>query len=329
MICKNCGSECPDGNIFCEKCGAELESSVLPENIDSKGRIVNESAKNKQSKPKAAPKHEKIHLTEGQKAARKKALKTGGIVAAVIVVIVLFMLIVNLVNSSKGYAYATKISLGRNVEYAESETGLKFSKKSENGMINSMAGFDYIYISDEKVRVSGSEQPKWAILLNVDKDEMITDVQFYDFTQLKLNWKGNKTDSKLTEESLTYGMSIKSVNKTLGLKPYYLKRSVSNDSVYCYRYYFTDPDAGYDRAFNYYVDFSETELTVRSISYSEIEYAKTILDVTTNMPVPETKSEKEVYDKPGSTSDDDSEGAEDTDASSDETSDESSDNTEE
>ena len=39
IICKKCGSECPDGNIFCEKCGAELETPVLPENVDSKGRM--------------------------------------------------------------------------------------------------------------------------------------------------------------------------------------------------------------------------------------------------------------------------------------------------
>ena len=65
----------------------------------------------------------------------------------------------------------------------------------------------------------------------------------------------------------------------MGMKPYYIKRSVSNDSIYCYRYYFTDPDAGYDRAFNYYVDFSETELSVRSIHYNEIEYSRVILNV--------------------------------------------------
>ena len=72
-------------------------------------------------------------------------------------------------------------------------------------------------------------------------------------------------------------MSIKNVNKTLGLKPYYIKRSVSNDSLYCYRYYFTDPNAGYDRAYNYYVEFSDIELAVRNVSYSEINYAQTIL----------------------------------------------------
>ena len=47
MICKHCGSECPDGNIFCEVCGKELDPAVLPENIDSKGRINNEKPEKK------------------------------------------------------------------------------------------------------------------------------------------------------------------------------------------------------------------------------------------------------------------------------------------
>ncbi|MBQ7990641.1 MAG: zinc ribbon domain-containing protein [Oscillospiraceae bacterium] len=297
MICKNCGTECPDGNLFCDKCGAELETSVLPDNIDSKGRIIT----GKKGKEKAAPddgdkpkrekahKREKIQLTEGQKAARRKTLRGIGIAAAVIVVVVVIAVVVNLINANKGYTYATKVPVGRNVDYARSETGLDFVKRSDNGMINSMTDFDYICISDKKVRISGSEQPEWAIFLTTDSEDMITDVEFYDFTQLKLNWKGNKSDAMLTENDLTYGMSIKNVNKTLGLKPYYLKRSVSNDSVYCYRYYYTDEEAGYDRAYNYYVDFSETELQVRSVSYCEIEYAKVILNVNTNMPVLETE----------------------------------------
>ncbi|MBQ5311566.1 MAG: zinc ribbon domain-containing protein, partial [Oscillospiraceae bacterium] len=274
MICKHCGSECPDGNIFCEVCGKELDPAVLPENIDSKGRINNDKTEKKKK-----PAREKVHLTEGQKAARKKTLRWLGIGAGVVVIVVALMLVISFISSSNGYSTAVKISLGRNIEYAKSETGLDFAEKSSNGMINSMADFDYIYASEDKTRVNGSEYPKWIILLNTDNEGMISDVEFYDFTQLKNNWMGKKTAAQLTENDLTFGMSIKNVNKTIGMKPYYIKRSVSNDSVYCYRYYCTDPDEGYDRAFNYYVDFSETEKTVRTIHYNEIEYSRIILNV--------------------------------------------------
>lgn len=310
MICKHCGSECPDGNIFCEVCGKELDPAVLPDNIDSKGRIKNEKPEKKKK-----PAREKVHLTEGQKAARKKTIKMLCIAAVVIAVIILGVFLYSLITSTKGYNTAVKISLGRNVEYAQSETGLTFEKKSSNGMINSMADFDYIYTSDEKTRINGSEHPKWVIMLSTDGEGMITDVEFYDFTQLRNNWMGKKAAAMLTENDLTFGMSIKNVNKTIGMKPYYIKRSVSNDSVYCYRYFFTDSDAGYDRAYNYYVDFSETEKSVRTIYYKEIEYSRVILnvgDASSNTSVASEETE-ETPDGEDETSEDTGEDTEQTD----------------
>ncbi len=277
LICKKCGSECPDGNIFCEACGAELDAPVLPENIDDKGRVKNKKPKKEKAAKEKKPKPEKKQRSPEEKAALAKKLKLGGICLLVIAVIVLIVVLVNIFGGNEGYNAAQSIPLGRNIEYAQSETGLTFTEKSTNGMINNMCDFDYICISDKTTKVSGSEQPQWVIMLTVDSDDMITDVEYYDFRQLKLNWKGRKMAEKLDQNTLEYGMSIKNVNKTLGLKPYYIKRSVSNDSLYCYRYYFTDPNAGYDRAYNYYVEFSDIELAVRNVSYSEINYAQTIL----------------------------------------------------
>ena len=56
-------------------------------------------------------------------------------------------------------------------------------------------------------------------MLTVDSDDMITDVEYYDFRQLKLNWKGRKMAEKLDQNTLEYGMSIKNVNKTLVSSP--------------------------------------------------------------------------------------------------------------
>ena len=74
--------------------------------------------------------------------------------------------------------------------------------------------------------------------------------------ELKLNWKGRKNAEKLDQNSLDFGMNIKNVSKTLGFKPYYIKRNVSNEAVYCYRYYYFDEMIGCDRAFNYYVEYT-------------------------------------------------------------------------
>ncbi|MCM1578036.1 MAG: hypothetical protein NC078_04475, partial [Ruminococcus sp.] len=177
-----------------------------------------------------------------------------------------------------GLTAAQSIPLGRNVPYAASETGLDFAEKSPNGLINSICDFDYICISEDTVKVNGAEQPQWAIMLTVDGEDIITAVEYYDFNQLKLNWKGHVMPEILTQETLEYGMSIRNVSKTLGLKPYYVRRSISNDSVYCYRYYYSDPEEGYDRVFNYYVEFSDIELAVKGVYAGEVNYANAIFN---------------------------------------------------
>lgn len=280
MVCKKCGRECPEGNIYCESCGAELDSPVLPDNIDDKGRV--KKTKVKAPKPKKEKKEKKTRSPE-ESAALVKKLKLALGVVIVIAVIILAVFLISLIGSGKGLAAAQKVPLGRNVEFAVSETGLEFAKKSDNGMINSMSDFDYVCISDESVKVNGSKQPKWAIMLNLDGD-IISEVEYYDFTQLKLNWKGIRMAQMLDQNSLEYGMKIKDVNKALGLKPYYIKRTVSNESVYCYRYYYTDAESGSDKVYNYYVEFSDIDMVVKNVRYNEINYAAAILSANGGTP---------------------------------------------
>ena len=68
LICKKCGSECPDGNIFCEACGAELDAPVLPENIDDKGRVKNKKPKKEKAAKEKKPKPEKKQRSPEEKA---------------------------------------------------------------------------------------------------------------------------------------------------------------------------------------------------------------------------------------------------------------------
>ncbi len=98
MICKKCGSECPDGNIFCEACGAELDAPVLPDNIDDKGRVK------KQGKPKkeAKPKKEKKQRTPEEKAAVGKKIKAAVICLVLIAVVVIIVLVSQLFSASDG-----------------------------------------------------------------------------------------------------------------------------------------------------------------------------------------------------------------------------------
>lgn len=286
MKCKKCGTVCNDGNIFCENCGAELEVPVLPENVDEMGRVngadkkSKRKEKSKQSGAEPKPKKQKTpkkEKTEEEKEAFRKKLKGAGICLVIIAVICIIIWAISYSEANKGLKAAESIPLGRNVEYAAAESGLEFSEKCGNGIVNSMGGFDYICVSDKNVKVCGSEQPEWAVMLKVGADGLISDVEYYDFSQLKLNWKGRKNSEKLDQNSLDFGMNIKNVSKTLGFKPYYIRRNVSNEAVYCYRYYYFDETIGCDRAFNYYVEYTDVDNSVKNVHYDEIDYAGVIL----------------------------------------------------
>lgn len=274
MKCNKCGSECPDGNIFCESCGSELESPMLPDNIDDKGRMRKKRAK--KEKNTAADKAAKKQLTSDQRERIQKKMKSASICILVILIILAIVFIVGLIKSNSGFKSANKIALGRNVEYISSETGLVFEKKTTNGLINSMADYDYICVSEETIKLNGSEHPQWIILLTTGAEDMISDVEYYDFRKLKNNWKGKKMPERLDQNTVEFGMSLKNLNKAVGLEPYYVKRSVSNDSIYCYRYFCTDEASNYDKVYNYYVEFSDVDSTVKNVHYSEINYAETI-----------------------------------------------------
>lgn len=281
IICKKCGAECSDGNIFCETCGAELEIGVLPDNVDEKGRLKNQKNKAsagtvKKVKPPKAAAPKKERTPEEREKFRKK-VKGAVVCIAVIAIILAIVWLISLSESNKGLRAAESIPIGRNVEYASSDSGLDFIEKCDNGLVNSMSDFDYICVSDRTVKVSGSEQPEWAVMLYLGDDGLISEVDYYDFSQLKYNWKGRKMAAMLDMDSLEFGMPIKNVNKQLGFKPYYISRNVNNEAVYCYRYYYYDEESGYDRAYNYYVEFSDVENTVKNVRYEEIDYAGVIL----------------------------------------------------
>ncbi|MGN0667580.1 MAG: hypothetical protein ACI4KF_13805 [Huintestinicola sp.] len=313
--CNKCGTENPNGSIMCEKCGEMLDAPILPENVDEKGRVKGSTKKQKHekaAKPKASKKEKKQRSDEEREAIRKN-FKNAAIVICVIAVICLIVWIISLSEGNKGLKAAESIPLGRNVEYAASETKLEFTKTCENGIVNNMADFDYICVSGKNVKVSGSEQPEWAVMLNIGADDLITSVEYYDFSQLKLNWKGRRNSVMLDQNSLDFGMSIRNVSKTLGFKPYYIKRNVNNEAVYCYRYYFFDENTGCDRAFNYYVEFTDVDNTVKNVYYDEIDYAGVILSAAQDEPEPVQDTDPEAYPEDGET-EENSESDEDTDS---------------
>ena len=294
MKCSKCGAQNEDNEMFCNSCGAELytgENVKEEKKPEKKSGMAFGIGKGNDKKPKKASDDKK---TEGKISDKKEAKKLSvderkkkaalrikliaGAVAVVIVVVVI-IIIAGSIGSSKGSKIADKVPLGRNIDYCIKETGEDFASTSQYKDMKSVANFDYICESDKTMNISGISVPQWAVLVTEDSSRILDTVEYYDFGSLKNGWKGEHSNIRFTKETVSYGMDMKTVNKTIGFTPYYTKKTSDNKSLNCYRYYIVDNDTGTERVFNYYVEFNDVNGTVVNAYDTEINYVNYVLGI--------------------------------------------------
>ena len=304
MKCMKCGTENPDGGMFCSNCGEELYTG---ENVSDKDKTLADSSKdgkkpkkksfelkslNTKKKKKPAPKNEELPAdgeassAEPKKKAAKKPFKNPKniikLVAALIaaaLVAVLAVCIVSWVSGGKGLRIAEKVPIGRNIDYCRKETAEEFPGTSAYPQLKTVASFNYVCEDSKSVNISGIKMPKWAVLVSTGTGNTISQVEYFDFSQLSDGWKGRKSDILLTKDSISYGMDEKTVKKTVGFDPYYIKKTADNRSVYCYRYYIIDNETGSERVYNYFVEFNDVNGTVVNAYDTEINYVNYVLGI--------------------------------------------------
>ena len=220
-----------------------------------------------------------------KRASRIRILKLIGALAAVIIILVIVLFIISMINASKGRKLAEKVPIGRNIEYCITQTGAEFTNTTANVNLRSVSKFSYIYTDDHKIKVSGIELPKWAVMVNVSgSDKVIDSVEYYNFAVLKKGWRGTKCDAQLTQETVSYGMDEKAVGKAMKFDPYYIKKTSDNRTIFCYRYYTIDPDTESERVFNFYVVFNDLNGTVVNAYDGEINYVSYVLGMDPDAP---------------------------------------------
>lgn len=294
MKCSKCGAQNEDNEMFCNSCGAELytgENVKEEKKPEKKSGMAFGIGKGKDKKPKKASDDKK---TEGKISDKKEAKKLSAeerkkkaalrikliaAAVAVVVVVIVIIIIAGSIGSSKGAKIADKVPLGRNIDYCIKETGEDFASTSQYKDIKSVANFDYICESDKTMNISGISVPQWAVLVTEDSSRILDTVEYYDFSSLKNGWKGEHSNIKFTKETVSYGMDMKTVNKTIGFTPYYTKKTSDNKSLNCYRYYIVDNDTGTERVFNYYVEFNDVNGTVVNAYDTEINYVNYVLGI--------------------------------------------------
>lgn len=248
-------------------------------NYEDNTDIVDEIAK-----PEAEnPKHKVISKKRSGKVKKPEINKNNRIKIIVVVAIILIIItaviyIIALFNTSEGEKLANGIAIGRNIEYVQTDSGVEFKDTSNYPYLTKISDFDVVHESDKTVKVNGITLPEWAVLITQNSDNLIDTVTYYDFSQLQKNWKGNKSTSRIDNNTIKYGMKAYEVKNKLGFKPYYIQTGIDNTKTYVYRYYFSDTQTNNDVVVNLFVVYDVNDKV--KLTYSnDIDYAPFLLSI--------------------------------------------------
>lgn len=213
MTCPNCEANVADGEKFCPNCGADILLATTPEKPKSE---------NKDKKP--------------------KIIKILTIVIPVVLIGIIIVLIASLFVTNKGELVSENISknLGRSVAMAEKNTQLKLKTSSSYTVLKDIVNYNYIYESKKSTKIEGINVPEWVVFITVDNNDKIDKVTYYNFKVLQKNWKGQKIEKKFDESKIKYKTTLKDAKKLIPLKPLAITSSNSDETIYLYKYYYTD-----------------------------------------------------------------------------------------
>lgn len=271
MRCNECGAEINDNEIYCPKCGAEIIGTELPDAVLMEDLSENGGTKNKKGRTKADRKSKNKLII---------AARIAGILIIIGLIVFLIIYIAGAIGAKEGRKVFDSVPLGRDIDMIGKETGVTFLKgeSSAYGAVNYIADYDYIYESEKSVTVDGIMLPEWAVLLKENSSGVAEEAVLYNFGLLRHSWMGSRTASKIETTSVEFGMSIKSAERALGLKPYTIvKESKDNISVYVYRYHYTDSESGNNCVMNFCVEVSDVDNQVKNVYDEQLDYLNLIL----------------------------------------------------
>lgn len=282
MRCPECGGEINETEVFCPGCGAELfgvpqeaaESDVFDvlDGVDTENSGKKRKKIKNNDKKNASPKSRKQKLII--------AVRVAVIAVLLALVVLLIVFAADSVSASKGRKIFDSVDLGRDIEMINSKAKAEFisGKASAYGAVNHISDYKYICESENAVNVDGIQLPEWAVLLRTDDGGAVNEAVLYNFSLLKHNWMGTKTAARLEPSTVEFGMTIKTAERALGLKPYtIIKESRENTSVYIYRYNYTDSESGNTCVRNFYVEVSDVDGKVKSAYDKQLDYLGMIL----------------------------------------------------
>ncbi|MDE6594529.1 MAG: hypothetical protein K2K44_00805, partial [Oscillospiraceae bacterium] len=224
----------------------------------------------------------KVRNTSDKKSKNKLifAVRIAGILIIIALIVFVIIYISGTIKANEGKKIFDSVPLGRDISFIEKEAGTSFlnGESSQYGAVNYIAEYDHICESEKSVTVDGIMLPEWAVLLRENSSGMVEEAVLYNFSLLKHSWMGSRMASRLETTSVEYGMSIKSAERAIGLKPYtILKESKENISVYVYRYHYTDDESSNNCVMNFCVEVSDVDNQVKNVYDEQLDYLNLIL----------------------------------------------------
>jgi len=260
MKCPKCGEKAAKDDRICRNCGTVLKK-------ESKGFLLLGTKKAPSAVPALETKSSSSHSATRSSSAsydKSRILKTIGITAVGAVIIILVVVLVFHVASGKGQKQAEKLAeyIGNKVASAEKDLEINLKDNSSFSSVNKSDTFDFIYESEDSVKVNDVTFPEWAVTVTKTQSDKIEQVVFTDYRVLKKDARGEKTDKRFDLSKYDRNTKINTVLDDIDIKPFRITYDAAFRK-YEYRYYYK-LDSG---------DVQSVILTVNSNSDNKYMYS--------------------------------------------------------
>ncbi len=159
-------------------------------------------------------------------------------------------------NDGSRYARTLSEQIGVSPETAQKYARMTLEKSSAYACVNMAAeGYEYLYESNKNLQVSGVTIPQWLILTKTTNN-VITEVTYYDYRQLKKYGNGVETDAHVKNEGINTSMDTTAVQKYIGFPPLCTKYT-SEGVVESYKYFYEDKNTGDTVSYTLHVTYKD------------------------------------------------------------------------
>lgn len=238
LECPKCKKTVGEHDAVCRNCGIALKENTARKH--SKGLLGRKNSdKNEIVVLETKERKKKRFGVVNSKT--EKNLKIFFLAAAFILIVVLVWILILQLSGDKGKKTAAEAAefIGSPITSAEKELEIHFKDDSSFGIINNSLSFDYIYESDESLKIDDISYPEWSVMVIKDSSNDIESVIFTDYNLLKKDSRGEKVEKRINLDKFEKDDKFSSVSDEIDLDPF--KITYTDDAVsYLYKYHYTD-----------------------------------------------------------------------------------------